>query len=453
MNSPRRRLAVIGAGYVGLVTGACLAGLGHTVRFVETNPERLEALRRRHIPIHEDGLQAAFDAGLDNGTIEVVARATTDVDAALVCVGTPIDADGQSDMSQVRSALADLGPLVESGVPLVMRSTMPPGATRALAEWSGARTARLVTNPEFLRQGTALHDFLHPSRIVVGTFPDVDQGVLDLVLGLFDGLPGERMVVSVAAAELIKNGSNAFLALKLSYANEVASLSEEYGADVDEVLAGIAADPRIGSQYMRPGLGFGGSCLPKELKVLEAAGLARGLAMHVTAAASNANQATQARFAARIERALNGLPGRRIALLGLAFKAGTDDVRESPALGTATRLIEGGAEVVGYDPVASMNAQRALPGLEVAASVDAAVRGADAIVIATEWPEFAEIDWPGLRSIVRQPLIIDGRRLLEPEPIRRAGYRYLAIGRLGEDERTGRPREAVPAGARAAGAR
>jgi UDPglucose 6-dehydrogenase len=446
VNSPRRRVAVIGAGYVGLVTGVGLAGLGHTVSLVETNEERAAMLRGGRIPLHEAGLQEGFDAAVAAGALRVVARAEPDVDVALVCVGTPIDAEGRSDLGQVRSALADLAPLIEAGVPLVMRSTLPPGSTLALGEWSGARTSRLLTNPEFLRQGTALADFLHPARIVIGSFPDVEQDALDLVLGLFDGLPGARMVVSVAAAELIKNGANAFLALKLSFANELASLSEEYGADIDEVLSGIAGDPRIGSQYMRPGFGFGGSCLPKELKVLEAAGQARGLQMHITAAASSANAASQARFAARIERALGGLDGRRIALLGLAFKAETDDVRDSPALAVAARLLGGGAEVLGYDPHAAENARRSMPALRVVPSVIEAVRDTDAVVIATEWPEFAAIDWDGLRPLVRQPLVIDGRRLLRPDAIRRAGYRYLTIGSLGEAERgLGSMSEAMPA--------
>jgi UDPglucose 6-dehydrogenase len=200
------------------------------------------------------------------------------------------------------------------------------------------------------------------------------------------------------------------------------------------VLAGIAGDPRIGGQYMRPGFGFGGSCLPKELKVLEIAGTARGLEMHITTAASSANAASQVRFVARIERALGGLEGRRIGLLGLAFKAGTDDVRDSPALGAAARLLKGGADVVGYDPFAAANARRSMPGLVVAASVEEAIRDADAIVIATEWPEFAALDWDRLRPLVRQPLIIDGRRLLQPEAVRRAGYRYLAVGSLSEVE-------------------
>jgi UDPglucose 6-dehydrogenase len=426
----RRRVAVIGAGYVGLVTAVGLARLGHTIHLVETRPERLTALRSGVVPLYEDGLQAGFDEAVAAGRLQISDRIDATVEVAMVCVGTPIDDDGHSDLHQIRDALADLEPIVRDGVPLVIRSTLPPGGTRLVVEWSGARTARVLTNPEFLRQGTALDDFLHPARIVVGRFPDVEPGVLALVVGLFDQLPGRRIVVDVAAAELIKNGANAFLALRLSFANEMASLSEEYGADIEEVLEGITSDPRIGSHYMRPGLGFGGSCLPKELKVIESAGLRRGLKMHVTAAASSANAASQERFVARIASVLDGLAGRRVALLGLAFKASTDDVRDSPALGAAARLAAGGAHVVAYDPQAMANAARVMPDLELARSAEAAIRGADAIVIATEWPEFAALDWRALRGTAARALIIDGRRLLVPEAIREAGYRYLAIGSL-----------------------
>lgn len=428
VDATRRRVAVIGAGYVGTVTGVGLAHLGHEVLLVETNPERLSLLREGRIPIHEEGVQAAFDAARDAGRLDVADRLEGSHDAILLCIGTPIDASGRSDLQQVRTAVADVAAQVARGTPLVIRSTLPPGATRLVVDWSGAATSHVVTNPEFLRQGTALQDFLHPARVVVGTFRDADPAIVDMVLGLFDGIPGPRLVVSVAAAELIKNGSNAFLALKLSFANELASLSEEYGADVDEVLRGITLDPRIGSQYMRPALGFGGSCLPKELKVLGAAGTARGLDMHVTTAASDANAASIDRFAGRVAGALGGLAGRRIALLGLAFKAGTDDVRDSPALSVAARLLDGGAEVVAYDPYASENARRAMPRIEIAASAEIALRGADAALIATEWPEFAALPWAELGAAMRRPLVIDGRRLVDGDTLRRAGFTYLAVG-------------------------
>ena len=261
--SPRSRALVIGAGYVGLVTAVGLAEMGHCVHLVEIREDRLEPLRRGVPPIHEAGLEDALAAALESGRLSVSAEPRSDVDVALVCVGTPIGPDGRSDLAQLHGALSTLDPVLDGRTPLVIRSTLPPGSTRLAVEWSGVPTSRVFTNPEFLRQGTALADFRSPTRIVIGRFPDADQDCQVRVEALFSEIDAPRMVVDVAAAELIKNGANAFLALKLSFTNEIASLAEEYGADVDEVLAGMALDPRIGSQYMRPSFGFGGSCLPR----------------------------------------------------------------------------------------------------------------------------------------------------------------------------------------------
>jgi UDPglucose 6-dehydrogenase len=385
-------------------------------------------LRRGEPPIHEAGLPEALTEALRSGRLTVGAEPVGDVDVALVCVGTPIDAEGRSDLSQLRSALTSLATVLPDGVPLVIRSTLPPGSTRLAVEWSGVPTGRVFTNPEFLRQGTAVADFRAPTRIVVGRFPDADPGALATVERLLDGIDAPRLVVDVAAAELIKNGANAFLALKLSFVNEIASLAEEYGTNVEDVLAGITLDPRIGSQYMRPSFGFGGSCLPKELQALATAGTDRGLEMHVTTAASQANTAQQVRFARRITELLGGASGRTVALLGLAFKAGTDDVRDSPAVAVAARLIEAGAQVRGHDPAAAENARRVLPALDLCATPADAIRGADAVVIGTEWPEYRELDWAALRDAVGQPLIVDGRRLLDGNAMRTLGWRYEAVG-------------------------
>ena len=428
MNTSSRRLVVVGAGYVGLVTAVGLAQLGHTIHLVEKRRDRLDALREGRVPIHEAGLPEALREILDAGRLTVSATVDGVFDAALVCVGTPIGADGRSDLSQLQSALAELAPVLPDGAPLVIRSTLPPGSTTLAVEWSDVPTSRIFTNPEFLRQGTALADFRSPTRIVIGRFGDADPAAQALVMGLYDGIEAPRLVVDVASAELIKNGANAFLALKLSFANEIASLSEEYGADVEDVLAGITLDPRIGSQYMRPSFGFGGSCLPKELQALAAAGAARGLSMHVTIAASDANASQQARFAERIARVVGGLEGRVIGLLGLAFKAGTDDVRDSPAVAVAARLLAGGATVQAYDPQASANAARELPDLVIADSPAEALRGADAAVIGTEWPEFGDLDWAYLRTLLARPIVIDGRRVYDAAAVRALGIRYEAIG-------------------------
>ncbi len=428
MTQEARRIVVIGAGYVGLVTAVGLASMGHRVEVVETRPDRLEALRAGRSPIHEAGLPDALSVALTNGRLTVADHPSLDAEIVMVCVGTPIGPNGRSDLSQLDSALRSLAPIMAGGAPLVVRSTLPPGSTRLVAEWTGLPTSRILTNPEFLRQGTALDDFLHPTRVVIGHFPDADTEAIDAVASLFSDFAAPVLIVDVAAAELIKNGANAFLALKLSFANEMAGLAEEYGTDIDQVIAGIALDPRIGGQYLRPGLGFGGSCLPKELVALAVAGEDRDLRMHVTRAASDANAAQQLRFADRIDASVDGVRGRTVGLLGLAFKAGTDDVRDSPALGVARELLARGAHVHAFDPAASENAARELPDLQIAETAEAVLDGADVVVIATEWPAFRSIDWAAARDRLRRPLVVDGRRLLDRGAMTALGYTYLAVG-------------------------
>ena len=426
------RITVIGAGYVGLVTGVGLAASGHDVTFVERNPRRLDELRQGRMPIEEPGLAEAFAAA--RGRIDVVERLdqAEDADLAFVCVATPIGEDGESDLSQISSALEDL-----RGYPdldISMRSTLMPGFSARLPALLGrANGERLSTNPEFLRQGSAMEDSAAPSRIVIGRFEETSDRHLGLLEEVYRHIEAPRIVVSVAAAELIKNAANAFLALKLSFVNEVAALSEGYGVEVDEVLAGIALDPRIGSAYMKPGLGFGGSCLPKELQVVDVAGRRRGLAMHVARAASQVNLEQQDRFAYRV---LAELPetGGRVGLLGLSFKANTDDLRGSPAIHVARRLAQAGHTVVAFDPAVRDEAAReAVPGIELAASAEAAFDGVDAVVLATEWPQFAGLDLATLGPRMRHRLLFDGRGLIDPSDAVAAGLSYRGVGRRSVD--------------------
>lgn len=423
-----RPISVVGAGYVGLVTAVGLAALGHDVHVVETGTARLAALREGRVPIHEAGLQEAFTAASAAGCLMVGEGLPADPGLVLVCVGTPIRDDGSSDLSQLDAALEALRGRLSPDAILVIRSTLPVGGTRGALEMADLDPARVFTNPEFLRQGTALADFATPTRIVIGRFPEADPDALAAVLGLYDGIEAPRFIVDVEAAEIIKNGANAFLALKLSFTNEIASLCEESGADVDEVMAGIGADPRIGRTYMQPSFGFGGSCLPKELTTLARAGHDRGLPMHVTTAASAANLAAQDRFASRIGELAGGLDGRTVGLLGLAFKAGTDDIRDSPSIRLAERLIGRGATVRGYDPAAGPNAAARVPGLEVVDDPAAAVVGADIIIVATEWPAFRDLPWVDWAAAGARPLVVDGRRLLDAANLRAAGVRIVQLG-------------------------
>ena len=440
MDPSNRPVSVIGGGYVGLVTAVGLAGLGHDVHLVETGPARLAALRDGRVPIHEAGLQEAFTAAVAAGCLTIGDAAPPNPGIVLVCVGTPIADDGSSDLSQLDSALAALRDRLGGDDILVIRSTLPVGGTRRAIEDAGLASARVFTNPEFLRQGSAVADFGAPTRIVIGRFPDADPAALDQVLALYDGVEAPRLVVDVEAAEIIKNGANAFLALKLSFTNEIASLCEEAGADVDDVMAGIGADPRIGRSYMHPSFGFGGSCLPKELTTLARAGHDRGLPMYVTTAASAANLAAQDRFATRVAEAAGGLEGRTIGLLGLAFKAGTDDVRDSPAVRLAERLIGGGATVRGYDPAAGRNAAARVAGLDVVDDPASAVVGADVVVVATEWPVFRDLPWLDWAASGVRPLVIDGRRLLDADALRDAGFQVVQLG--DGRERSRRPQSA-----------
>jgi UDPglucose 6-dehydrogenase len=422
-----QRVTTIGAGYVGLVTAVGLARLGHDVDLVEIDPERRRVLASGKVPIHEPGLTEAFGEAVQSRRLRVRDRPDRTAGMLLVCVGTPIDRDGRSDLAQLESAVSGLAGRLPD-VTLVIRSTLPPGTTRLALEWSGLSASQVFTNPEFLRQGSALEDFLHPARIVIGRFPDADPDRLRDVTALYGTIAAPRLEVDVAAAELIKNASNAFLALKLSFVNELASLCEEYGAEVGDVVHGVGMDPRIGGAYMRPSFGFGGSCLPKELRALTAAGVARGLPMHVTTAGSSANASSQRRFATRIATVLDGLEARAIGILGLAFKSNTDDVRDSPAIELAQTLLALGATVRAFDPKAGPKAAQALPTLEIVDDVAETMIDADAVVIATEWPEFADLDWARLSATMRRRLIVDGRRLLDPDRMRALGFEYVAVG-------------------------
>ncbi|HEX5041197.1 MAG TPA: nucleotide sugar dehydrogenase [Candidatus Limnocylindria bacterium] len=427
------KITVIGAGYVGLVTGVSLASAGrHDVTFVERNPERVDDLRRGRMPIEEAGLAEAFAAA--RSAIEAVPslEQADSPDLVFVCVATPIGEDGESDLSQISLALEALRARPELDVSV--RSTLPPGFSARLPSlMDRADGKRISTNPEFLRQGAAMADFARPSRIVVGRYDETADHHLSLLHRVYEHIEAPRITVSVAAAELIKNAANAFLALKLSFVNEVAALSEGYGVEVEEVLAGIALDPRIGSTYMRPGLGFGGSCLPKELQVVDVAGRRRGLAMHIARAASQVNLEQQDRFAHRV---LAELPsgGGRVGLLGLSFKADTDDLRGSPAIHVARRLVEAGHSVSAYDPaVRSGRAKEAVPTIEVVGSVEDAFDGADAVVLATEWPEFASLDLAELAPRMRSRLLFDGRGLVDPAAAVSAGMSYRGVGRRSVD--------------------
>ena len=429
-------IAVIGAGYVGLVTGVSLARIGgFRVTMVEKAPDRINELRAGRMPIEEPGLAVAFsELGDRIGVVDALDLADSP-DFIFVAVGTPISEWGDADLTELRSALQGLTDWPDAHISV--RSTLPLGWSVRLPALLGRASAeRLSTSPEFLRQGSAMHDYAHPSRIVIGRFPETSEEHLELLRRILEPIEAPRLEVSAAAAELIKNVANGYLALKLSFVNEVAGLAEELHVEVDEVLAGIALDPRIGSTYMRPGLGFGGSCLPKELQALAAAGRRLGIPMHIARAIAQVNIEQQDRF---IRRILHELPADAacVGLLGLSFKADTDDLRGSPAIYLARRLLDSGHRVSAYDPaVRRERAERAAPGIHVAEEPEQVFDGADAIVVGTEWPQFALIDLAAVRPRTARALLFDGRNLIDPARATAAGFEYRGIGR--------RAREAGP---------
>ena len=430
MSTDSLTTAVVGAGYVGLTTAVRLAERGRKVVLVEQNPDRLAALAAGQPPFHEPGMPEAYAAQHAAGCIVPSAELPVDgVDLIVVCVGTPINDSGSTDVSQVALALDESVAAMSAGAACVIRSTLPVGSAAGLAARPGLRPERLFIAPEFLRQGSALADIRSPARVVIGTFaPHPEPEALTLVKDALGEAGAPLLVMRAEEANLVKNAANVFLALRLTFANEVAGMAEDLGGDVGPVLEGIGLDPRIGQAYMRPSYGFGGSCLPKEVHALSSAGLDRGLPMHLAATISEANAEHQERFVRRIAHALDGLDGKRIALLGLAFKADTDDVRSSPAIQLADRLMAGGADLRAHDPAAGDNARRLLPEMTVVLTVEEALEGADAAVIATEWPMYRDLDWAAVRGRMRRPLIIDGRRLLPNEQLRSLGYVVERIG-------------------------
>jgi UDPglucose 6-dehydrogenase len=360
-----------------------------------------------------------------------VAELFAGADIAFVCVDTPPSASGDADLSRVESVLEAI-PAGTTDAVLVMKSTVPPGTgarLRRTLDERGLHGVAYASNPEFLREGSAIHDFQHPDRVVVGA-DDPDVG--ERIAALYRAFGGSELITDVTSAEMIKHASNAFLATKISFINEIANVCEEVGANVDQVARGMGLDARIGASFLRPGLGFGGSCFPKDVAALKQLAGNSGYHFQLLSAVIEVNELQKRRAVAKLKRHLGSLRDRRIALWGLAFKPDTDDMREASSVVLAARLVAEGAEVAGYDPVVSPRQAAALlpRGIELADSALAAARGADAVVIVTEWPEFAAPFADGsLLAVMRTPLVIDGRNQLDPVAVRAAGFAYEGVGR------------------------
>jgi UDPglucose 6-dehydrogenase len=420
------RIAVIGAGYVGLVTAAGLAHLRHSVSVGEADPARVAALDAGEVPIYEAGLPELLAAGRDAGRISYHSsnrEAVADAELVFLCLPTPPDSEGRADLKYIEGVVDDLALAVGPDTVLVVKSTVPPGTTvsmrKRLADLGSP--ARVVAHPEFLREGTAVEDFLHPDRIVVGAFDKVDA---TRVASLYDSLRARVVITDPTSAEMIKYASNSYLAARLTFANALANLSEVVGADIVDVLLGVGLDHRIGPHFLKPGPGYGGSCFPKDTIALIEVARDAGYDFRLLRAVIEADEDQRQRIAAKVRNAVGGdLAGRTVALWGLAFKAGTDDVRESPATRIAHLLIDQGARVLAFDPEATA------PGIESAPSPLDAVAGADALLIATEWPEFSEVDMNEVRTRMKGRAVVDARNLLDPGRVRGAGLDYYGLGR------------------------
>jgi UDPglucose 6-dehydrogenase len=426
MSSGREPIGVVGVGWVGLVTAACFAELGHPVFARDIVPEKVDALARGEVTIHEPGLDELLARNAERLTFTTeMAEVLDGASLLFVCVDTPPTPSGDADLSRVRSVVEELGGGEQYA--LVMKSTVPAGTGTAIRRELGPDAA-YVSCPEFLKEGSAVEDFMHPDRVVIGA--DAGDGVAaDRVAALYEPLGGELVRTDVASAEMIKLASNAFLATKISFVNEIANVCEEVGADVAEVARGMGLDNRIGPSFLRAGIGYGGSCFPKDVSALKMLAGNTGYHFQLLNAVIEVNELQKRRVVGKLQKHLDSLLGRRIALLGLAFKPDTDDMREASSLVLAARLQGEGAEVVAYDPVAGERARELMDSVELAGSALGALDGADAVVLVTEWGEFAELDWRAAASRMARPLIVDGRNFLDADSLRAAGFEYEGIGR------------------------
>ena len=421
-------IAIIGAGYVGLVTGGGLAKLGHCVRLGEANEDRVEFLRSGGVPIYEVGLPELLSDAVDSDLMTFHSSNVEAVDGArfvFLCLPTPEGEDGRADLHYIDSVIEELANVVTADATFVVKSTVPPGTVASLRKKLAdlGSHARVVSHPEFLREGRAVRDFLEPDRIVVGAWDDAEATA---VADLYESLNPEVVKTDPTSAELIKYASNAYLATRLTFVNTLANVAEAVGADILDVVEGLGRDHRIGSHFLQPGPGYGGSCFPKDTMALIAVAADAGYEFDLLRAVIDADEEQRRRVVDKVRKAADGnLENRRIGMWGVAFKAGTDDVRESPAVRIASLLISEGAEVVAYDPEASSEL------LTMADSAVDAVRGADVLLVATEWEEFKTVDMGAVAEAMTGHRVIDARNLLDSKSVRAVGLDYWGFGRPG----------------------
>ena len=430
-------IAVVGTGYVGLVTGTCFAEFGVNVVGVDKDEAKIASLQKGKVPFFEPGIEEMVERNQREERLAFTSDMKAAVEKALVifiAVGTPSSESGAADLSYVRDVALGIARYMNDYKVIVTKSTVPMGTgamIRRLIEENQPRPIpfSVVSNPEFLREGSAIEDFMRPNRIVIGA---EDPQAIAILKDLYKPLyliETPFVVTNVVSAEMIKYASNAFLATKISFINEVANLCEAVGADVHEVARGMGLDNRIGRKFLHPGPGFGGSCFPKDTRAVLNMGREAGVPVRIIEAVMEVNERQGARMVDKIRRAVGGLKGRRIAVLGLSFKPNTSDIRESPAVRIAEDLMREGAAVRAYDPAAMEEAQRTLRGLEYAEDPYDAARGCDAVIIATEWNQFRGLDWGKMKAALSSPVVIDLRNVYEPAQMKQLGMTYVCVGR------------------------
>ena len=429
-----KNICVVGVGYVGLVTGACFADLGNSVTALDINQERIENLKVGQLPIYEPGLEEMVKRNVAAGRLKFTtsyAEALDAADFAFIAVGTPEGVDGEADLQYVRQAVETIGEQMKAPLVIVNKSTVPVGTGDWVAEVVRAKQPQpiafsVVSCPEFLREGSALTDFMNPARTVLGS---LDRDAANRVADLHLPLRAPIMVTDLRTAEMIKYASNAFLATKISFINEIANICEALGADVKEVASGMGYDPRIGRMFLDAGLGYGGSCFPKDVKALAHMANIQGRHPQLLQAVMDINHDQRRLVVSKVRDLLGGLDDMVIGLLGLAFKPNTDDMRDAPAIEIAQMLQAGGARLQGYDPVAMLVAARHMPGVKLCEDAYEVASGVDALVVVTEWNEFKQLDLSRLKSLMRQPVVVDGRNIYDPAAMRRLGFQYRGMGR------------------------
>ena len=430
-------IAVVGTGYVGLVTGACFADFGMSVTCVDKDEAKIESLKLAKMPIYEPGLDALVAKNLREGRLDFSTDVRSAIEQSLVvflAVGTPPTGDGSADMSQIDEVAYEIAKSLTGYKVIVTKSTVPVGAAariKKIIEENKTTSSRfsVAANPEFLREGAAINDFMRPDRVVIGCTDEEAIAILKDIYRPLYLIETPFVITTPESAEMIKYASNAFLATKVSFINEIAQLCELLGADVHDVAKGMGMDTRIGSRFLHPGPGFGGSCFPKDAKALVALGRSVNYDVRIVEAVLRVNEAQKSSMIDRVKRLLDRLDDRVVAVLGLAFKPDTDDIRESPAIKIINDLQEAGARIRAYDPAAMESARRVLPGVEYCEDEYEAASGSDALVVVTEWNQFRQLDIERLKQAMREPNIIDLRNIYEPDTMRAAGFKYLGMGR------------------------